>query len=71
MPIKGKGKTKWIVIYIYKLGIKLYYSNFPYASNPFFIRGGNYNNGSNAGPFYFNNNNGWGNNNYSFRVVLF
>lgn len=56
---------------IYKLGIKLYYSNFPYTGNPFFLRGGNYNNGSNAGPFYFNNNNGGGNNNNSFRVVLF
>ena len=47
-----------------------YYSNFPNSNNPFFIRGGNYNNGSNAGLFNFNNNNGnaWDNN--SFRVVV-
>ena len=53
-----------------ELGIKLYYSNFPYLSNPFFIRGGNFNNSSNAGLFYFNNANGGTNNNYGFRPVL-
>ena len=47
-----------------------YYSNFPNTSNPFFKRGGNYNNGSNAGVFYFNNNNGNSNSNNSFRPVL-
>ena len=46
------------------------YSNFPNSSNPFFIRGGNYNNTSNAGVFNFNNNNGNNNSNNSFRVVL-
>ena len=45
-------------------------SNFPYSSNPFFKRGGNYSNGSNAGTFAFNNNNGNTNNNYGFRSVL-
>ena len=33
-------------------------------------RGGNYNNGSNAGVFNFNRNNGWGNTANSFRSVL-
>ena len=46
------------------------YSYFPNTSNPFFKRGGNYNNGTNAGVFYFNNNNGNSNSNNSFRVVL-
>ena len=46
------------------------YSYFPYTSNPFFKRGGNYNNGTNAGVFYFNNNNGNSNSNNSFRPVL-
>ena len=46
------------------------YSNFPRTSNPFFIRGGNYNNETNAGVFYFNNNTGNNNSNRSFRVVV-
>ena len=46
------------------------YSNFPRTSNPFFIRGGNYNNETNAGVFYFNNDNGNDWNNNSFRVVV-
>ena len=33
-------------------------------------RGGNYNNGSNAGAFAFNNSNGNANNNNGFRAVL-
>ena len=45
------------------------YANFPNTTNPFFNRGGNYNN-SNAGVFYFNNNNGNANSNNSFRPVL-
>ena len=45
-----------------------YYSNFPNTSNPFFNRGGNYNNETNAGVFYFNNDNGNDWNNNSFRV---
>ena len=40
------------------------------ASNPWVNRGGNYNNGSNAGAFNSNNNNGNGNNNNSFRSIL-
>ena len=47
-----------------------YYSNFPNTNNPFFIRGGNYNNDTNAGVFYFNRNNGNNNSNNSFRVVV-
>ena len=37
---------------------------------PFFTRGGNYGNGSNAGVFNFNNNNGFSYSRYSFRVCL-
>ena len=40
------------------------------SNNPFFKRGGNYNNGTNAGVFNFNNNNGNDNSNNSFRPVL-
>lgn len=46
------------------------YSNFVNSSNPWFERGGNANNGSNAGLFASNNNNGNANNNIGFRVVL-
>ena len=46
------------------------YSYFPNTSNPFFNRGGNYNNETNAGVFYFNNNTGNNNSNRSFRVVV-
>ena len=35
-----------------------------------FVRGGNYDNNSIAGVFYFNNNHGGINNNESFRLVL-
>src|SRR5574344_192799 len=52
------------------VGIKLYYSNFVTAGNPVFKRGGNYNNGDQAGVFTFNNNNGNPNNNNGFRVCL-
>ena len=41
-----------------------------YSSNPWFNRGGNYNNGTNAGVFNFNNTNGNSNSNNSFRPVL-
>ena len=47
------------------------YSYFPYASSPFFFRGGGYYGGTNAGPFYFNAYHGGGDIYYSFRVVLF
>ena len=46
------------------------YSYFPFGGYPFVLRGGNFNNSSNAGVFAFNRNNGGGNNNYGFRVVL-
>ena len=45
------------------------YSYFPYSNTPFFIRGGYCNNGSNAGAFYFNNNDGNANSYDGFRVV--
>ncbi|MDR1300228.1 MAG: hypothetical protein LBK50_00815 [Candidatus Nomurabacteria bacterium] len=45
-------------------------SNFVNSSNPWFIRGGNSNNGSNAGLWNSNNNSGNSNNNIGFRVVL-
>ena len=45
-------------------------SNFPYTSSPFFIRGGVYGNGTDAGVFYFNNYDGGSNSSNSFRPVL-
>lgn len=45
------------------------YSFLP-SSNGWFLRGGNYNNGSNAGIFNFNNNNGNANGNNGARAVL-
>ena len=46
------------------------YSNFPYLSAPFFIRGGIFNDGSDAGVFFFNNNGGTASSDRSFRLVL-
>ena len=46
------------------------YSYFPYAGNPFFLRGGYYNNGTNAGVFSFDCSYGDSNSNDSFRPVL-
>ena len=46
------------------------YSNFPNASSPFFRRGGGYNNGTNAGVFYFYNYSGNSGSGNSFRPVL-
>ena len=40
------------------------------AENPWFKRGGNYNNGANAGAFNFDNDNGNANNNNGFRSVV-
>ena len=45
-------------------------SSFPGTSNPFFMRGGSFNNGSGAGVFYFAYSNGNGSGSYSFRPVL-
>ena len=56
----GSGSTSWYGDY----------SNFPHTSGPFFLRGGYYIYGTNAGVFYFNYNNGGSNSNYSFRPVL-
>ena len=47
------------------------YSYFPCTVGPFFLRGGNYNGSTGAGLFYFDGTGGGGNNNVSFRVVLF
>ena len=44
-----------------------YFVNSP---NPWFLRGGDYRFGVNAGVFYFNNGTGGGGGNYGFRVVL-
>ena len=46
------------------------YSNFPYAGNPFFLRGGSYYGGGDAGVFYFSISNGGASPNYSFRACL-
>ena len=46
------------------------YATFPYSSNPWFGRGGNYGHGINAGVFNFNNSNGGDNNNNSARAVV-
>ena len=43
---------------------------FVYSSNPWFYRGGYYNNGSGAGAFYFSYNSGRANSHISFRLVL-
>jgi len=40
------------------------------SGNPWFNRGGNYNNGVLAGPFNFNNNTGGANGNIGFRLVV-
>lgn len=45
------------------------YSFLP-SSNGWFLRGGNYNNGSNAGAFNFNNNNGNAGGNGARAVLL-
>ena len=47
------------------------YSYFPYASSPFFLRGGNCCYGLDAGPFFFGDYSGWGDYHCSFRIVLF
>ena len=57
----------------YQFAILLFYAdnaNFVNSSNPWFKRGGNYNNTTNSGAFNFNNNNGGSNSNNGFRLVL-
>ena len=56
----GSGSTSWNGDYSY----------FPYSSIPFFIRGGYYHGGANAGLFAFYNYAGNANSNYGFRVCL-
>ena len=56
----GSGSTSWYGDYSY----------FPNSSSPFFERGGNCNDGTGAGVFYFSNDNGVSYSNYSFRPVL-
>ena len=56
----GSGSTSWYGDY----------SNFPDTSNPFFVRGGGYNDGSGAGVFCFSYNNGSGHSGTLFRPVL-
>jgi hypothetical protein len=45
-------------------------ANFVTSGNPWFIRGGNSNNGANAGVFAFNNANGDTNTNNAWRAVV-
>ena len=56
----GSGSTSWYGDY----------SNFPDTSNPFFVRGGGYNDGSGAGVFCFSYNNGSSHIGTLFRPVL-
>ena len=56
----GSGTTSWYSDSSY----------FPDTNNPFFMRGGGYNDGSDAGVFFFVRNVGYGYSNYSFRPVL-
>ena len=56
----GSGSTSWYGDYSY----------FPYTSYPFFLRGGYYDNGTSAGVFYFNYDNGGSYSSSSFRPVL-
>ena len=56
----GNGTTSWYSDY----------SRFPNADWPFFLRGGGYSLGSDAGVFYFGFNDGGGYSNRSFRPVL-
>ena len=56
----GSGSTSWYGDYSY----------FPYTSFPFFIRGGGYNNGTDAGVFYFHYYDGISVSYNSFRPVL-
>ena len=46
------------------------YSYFPYTSSPFFLRGGDFNDGTAAGVFYFDVDGGNSNSSISFRPVL-
>ena len=46
------------------------YAHFVYSSRPWFLRGGHYYGGSNAGVFFFNRNDGASINNYSARAAL-
>ncbi|HAN10183.1 MAG TPA: hypothetical protein DCP90_06185 [Clostridiales bacterium] len=46
------------------------YQYFPYSANPFFLRGGNYSNGTSAGAFAGHYINGTADSNVSFRPVL-
>ena len=45
------------------------YSDFPFLTNPFFLRGGYFNYGSSAGVFYFNYNTGGSGGTCGFRAV--
>ena len=47
------------------------YAYFPVGSYPWFIRGGYYGSGANAGAFFFYNNYGIAYTSYSARAVLF
>ena len=57
---RGDGNTSWYGDY----------SSFPYTSYPFFLIGGGYANGTDAGMFYFGTSNGDNYRDSSFRPVL-
>jgi len=65
---KDVKQYRYLVIDIYRDKV-VNTRNFVNATNPWFKRGGNYNNGANAGAWNSNNNNGNANNNNSFRSV--
>ena len=46
------------------------YAYFVYSGDPWFIRGGNYLDGADAGVFYFSSSNGISSGNYSSRPVI-
>ena len=63
-----KGPIK--ILSVDKIGIKSINANFATPTNPWVKRGGSWNNGTGAGLFNFNRNNGHANNNNSARSVL-
>ena len=82
--LKGTNK-KYVTVYTedeaniaYKIGDATYETsgwhddsaNFVISNYPFFIRGGNFDNGSSAGVFYFGSSNGYASNVDSFRMCL-
>ena len=59
-----------ILLFYNMWGLNCNRANFVNNGNPWFRRGGNFNNGSASGVFAFNHDNGNANGNISFRSVL-